>query len=40
MFEMSNINIKKYDKQRCINSAINREELRKFLTVYDFIFLD
>ena len=40
MFEMSNINIKKYDKQRCINSAINGEELRKFLTGYDFIFLN
>tara|TARA_Y100000389_G_scaffold204545_1_gene257876 strand:- start:20305 stop:21264 length:960 start_codon:yes stop_codon:yes gene_type:complete len=40
MFEMSNINIKKYDKHRCINSAINREELRKFLTGYDFIFLN
>ena len=39
LFEMTNINIKKYDKQKCINSPINREELIKFLTKYDFIFI-
>lgn len=40
MFDMSNISIKKYSKHRCINSAINRVELKKFLKEYDFIFLD
>ena len=40
MFDMSNINMKKYYKQRCINSAINRLELKNFLKNYNFIFIN
>jgi len=40
MFEMLDINIKKYDRFKLINSAINKEEIRKFLKKYNFIFID
>ena len=40
MFEMLDINIKKYDRFKLINSPINKEEIRKFLKNYNFIFID
>ena len=40
MFEMLDVNIKKYDCHRIRNSAINKEEIRNFLKKYNFIFLD
>ncbi len=40
MFDMLDINIKKYDRHRLRNGYINKEELRKFLKRYNFIFID
>ena len=39
MFDLKDMNIKKYDKQQIVNGPINNKELQRFLYDYDFIFV-
>ena len=38
MFDLSDVNVKEFDKYNVVNMPINNNELKKFLYNYDFIF--